>query len=147
MDTAVTAALVGAVVAGPVALAGSLVMRWFELSARKDAWAREDRQRFLEEKRRVYSTFLADCHWHVVNRKGLTPEDHLKLTISQNAALLLAPKEVVPPVQDFLNQTLKLASSTSPSPTDQAAWGQLAAALADAMRADLGSDTWSTRRD
>jgi len=133
-----------ALVAAPVSLAGALAMRWFEMRARADHWSREDRQRFLQEKRQAYSTLLADCQWHFVNRKALTPDDHLKLLTSQTAVLLLAPKEMVRPVQVFVDQTFKVAGESSRNRADDEEWARQAASLADTARADLGSDLWST---
>ena len=118
MPQEIYAALIG----GSLALTGAFVMRWFETRARSTAWEREDRQRFLHEKREAYSEFLAGCQWHFVNRKALTPADHLSLIASQQAVLLLSPKHLVVPAQDLLNLTLKIAGATSATPADDSKW-------------------------
>ena len=132
-----------ALVAGSLALAGTLVMRWFETRARSTAWEREDRQRFLHEKREAYSAFLAGCQWHFVNRKALTSANHLSLLASQQAVLLLAPKHLVTPAQDLLNLTLKIAGATPAAPAtpaDDMKWATQTASFADEARKDLGAN-------
>ncbi len=136
MPHEIYAALIG----GSLALIGAFVMRWFETRARSIAWEREDRQRFLHEKREAYSEFLASCQWHFVNRKALTPADHLSLIASQQAVLLLSPKHLVAPAQDLLNLTLKIAGAASASPTDELKWATQTASFADEARKDLGAD-------
>jgi hypothetical protein len=135
--------LVVAFVAGSLSLAGALIMRWFETRAQSTSWEREDRQRFLHEKREAYSAFLAACQWHFANRRGLNTQDHLNLIASQQSVLLLAPKHMVSPAQDLMNSTLKIASATPAAPasrTDEDIWAKQTASFADEARKDLGAD-------
>jgi hypothetical protein len=128
-----------ALIAGSLSLAGALIMRWFETRSQSTAWEREDRQRFLHEKREAYSAFLAGCQWHLVNRSALTSAEHLSLVASQQAVLLLAPKYLVTPAQELFGLTLKIAGTTAATSADEMKWAKQVASFADEARKDLGA--------
>jgi hypothetical protein len=136
-----TPGIEAALVAAPLSLAGALVMRWIEARSRSNAWRREDRLRFLKEKRQAYADFLGACHWVVLNKTERTRTDWQHLEISYQSVLLLAPEGLLQPAQKLFTRTLDVAD-----PNKKITAGGLAPELKvfyDEARVDLGSESTS----
>jgi hypothetical protein len=141
-----TPEMAGTLAAAPLALGGALIMRWFETRSRSSAWRREDRQRFLQDKRRAYSQFLASCQWLVENRSRRSTNEFWRFRVSAQSVLLLAPKNMVGPAQDLSILALKVAATATPSAADVQEWGSHLAKFMEAARTELGSDVGSSER-
>ena len=130
--------IVGALVAAPLSLAGALIMRGFEALSRSRAWLREDRLRFLQDKRQAYSEFLAACGLVVTHSNQDRSDDIRRLFVSLQSVILLAPKELVASAQNLCN--LALAAGETQNDADRAKFANQSAAFTNAARVGLGSE-------
>jgi hypothetical protein len=126
-----TPGITAALVAAPLSLSGALVMRWLETRARSTAWQREDRLRFLQDKRQIYSDFLTQCNWLFNNRGHLTDDDHRRELSSYYSVILVAPEKMLDPACNLSTATVRANAEE---------FKEQLSAFSDLARIDLGID-------
>ena len=133
----------GVLVGGALTLGTALIMRFLDIRARNTRWRREDRLRFMQNKRKAYAEFLGGCQTAV--GKGKLNEnknaDWLLLQNSLQMLLLIAPAKLVKPAQNLMAHAETVAELDYETRGEELGkWAAEFTDFCDQARTDLGMD-------